>query len=422
MKKLFVFLMIVTGSLSAQQVLDKIIAVVDNEVILQSELDLRMTIEAAQRNISPNDTTYRRNLLNEMINEKLLYAQSELDSVTVTDDQVKQQLESKMNYIVNQYGSRERVEQVYGMPFEKLKRSLLDDTRKEMMAYMLQQKKFSAVEATRKEVEEFYQNYKDSLGIVQEKFTISHIFQNPKTGERVKKKARDLAFSLLDSLKHGVDFAKLAKKYSDDPGSASKGGDLGIVKRGQFVTEVEAATFALAPNQLSGIVESIFGFHIIQLLERHGESVHARHILIKVKGDDESDLKSIEFLTDIRDSIMKKVNTFEYYAKKYSDDKENAKYGGELGSFESTQLDKSLLDIIYKLKEGDISYPKRLEVDRNTYGYHLVRLDKRISTHKANLELDYADIKRVTEVSKKQKLFAAWIKDIKDRIYWEVRL
>jgi peptidyl-prolyl cis-trans isomerase SurA len=422
MKKILFLFLLISGTLSAQQVLDKIIAVVDNEIILQSELDLRMSIEAAQRNINPADSTLRRSVLNGMIEEKLLYAQAELDSVTVTDDQVKQQLESKMNYIVQQYGSRERVEQVYGMPFEKLKRSLLDDTRKEIMAYMLQQKKFATVEATRKEVEEFYKSYKDSMGVVQEKFTISHIFQNPKTGERVKKKARDLALSLLDSLKHGSDFAKLAKKYSDDTGSASLGGDLGTVKRGQFVSEVEAATFALAPNQISSVVESIFGFHIIQLLERRGESVHARHILIKAKGDDESDLKSIEFLTDIRDSIMKKINTFEYYAKKYSDDKENAKYGGDLGSFEATQLDKSLLDIIYKLKEGDISYPKRLEVDRNTYGYHIVRLDKRIPMHKANLEMDFPEIKRVAEVSKKQKLYSAWMKEIKNRIFWEIRL
>jgi peptidyl-prolyl cis-trans isomerase SurA len=422
MKKIIFLFILIASTLSAQKVLDKIIAVVDNEIILQSELDLRVSIEAAQRNVNPADSTVRRNVLNGMIEEKLLYAQAELDSVTVTDDQVKQQLESKMNYIVQQYGSRERVEQVYGMQFEKLKRSLLDDTRKEIMAYMLQQKKFATVEATRKEVEEFYDSYKDSLGVVQEKFTISHIFQNPKTGERVKKKAKELAISLLDSLKHGSDFAKLAKKYSEDPGSASLGGDLGTVKRGQFVSEVEAATFALAPNQISGVVESIFGFHIIQLLERRGESVHARHILIKVRGDDESDLKSIEFLTDLRDSITKKVNTFEYYAKKYSDDKENAKYGGELGSFEASQLDKTLLDIIYKLKEGDISYPKRLEVDRNTYGYHLVRLDKRVPTHKANLELDFPEIKRVTEVSKKQKLYSTWMKEIKNRIFWEIRL
>ena len=422
MKKFLFVLFVFAGLLNAQQVLDKVVAVVDNEIILQSEFDFRANMEAQQRNINPADSTFRRQVLNAMIEEKLLYAQAELDSITVSDEQVKQQLEYQINYFIQQYGSRERLEQVYGMPIEKLKRSLQDDTKKNLMAEMLKQKKFGQMDASRKEIEDFYDMYKDSLGVVAEKFTIAHIFQNPKTGERVKKKAREFAESLLDSLKHGADFAKLAKKYSDDPGSAAQGGDLGSVKRGVFFPEFEAADFALAPNQISGVIESPVGFHIIQLLERRGESIHTRHILIKVKSDDESDLKAIEFLTDIRDSIVRGKNTFEYYAKLYSDDKETAKFGGTLGTFETSQLDKPLLDIIYKLKEGEISFPKRLDLDKNVYGYHIVKLEKRIPQHKANMDLDFAELKRMTEYYKKQKLFAKWIDDIKSRIYWQVRL
>jgi peptidyl-prolyl cis-trans isomerase SurA len=415
-------LFISLGTLNAQQLLDRIIAVVDNEVILQSELEFRVNYEAQQRNISPTDTTLRRFVLNTMIEDKLLYAQAELDSITVSDDQVKNQLENQINYFIQQYGSRERLEQIYGMPLEKLKRTLQDDTKKSLMAEMLKQKKFGQIDASRKEVEEFYNTFKDSIGVVPEKYKIAHIFQNPKTGERVKKKAKDLALSIIDSLKKGADFAKLAQKYSDDLGSAPNGGDLGTVKRGKLVPEFEAAAFALTPNQISGIVESVFGYHIIQLLERHGESIHARHILVKVKGDDESDLKSIEFLTEIRDSIVRKFNTFEYFAKKYSDDKESSKFGGVLGIYESSQLDKQLLDIIYKLKEGDVSYPKRLDIDKTTYGYHLVKLLERIPQHKATVETDYADIKKVTEMQKKQKLYMQWIKEIKERIYYEIRI
>ena len=422
MKKIFLIMLVMTGMINSQQVIDKIVAAVDNDVILQSELEFRINMEAAQKNLNPADVNLRRQILNAMIEEKLLYAQAELDSITVTDDQVKQRLEEQMNYFIQQYGSRERLEQVYGMPFEKIKRSLQDDTRKGLMSYMLQQKKFGQLDATRKEVEDFFQTFRDSLPGVQEKFTIQHIFQNPKTGERIKKKAKDFALSLLDSLKHGADFGLLAKKYSDDPGSASQSGDLGSVKRGALVPEFEAAAFALAPNQISGIVESVFGFHIIQLLERRGESIHCRHILIKIKSDEESDLKAIEFLTDVRDSIVKGKNTFEHYAHLFSDDKETAKLGGELGSFEASQLDKSLLDVIYKLKEGEISFPKRLEVDRNVYGYHIVKLVKRIPAHKANLDIDYTDVKRIAEYYKKQKMYAKWMEEIKSKIYWEVKL
>jgi peptidyl-prolyl cis-trans isomerase SurA len=422
MKKWLLVFFIIAGIINAQEILDKIVAVVDNEIILKSELDFRATVEAAQRNTVATDSTLRRQILNSIIEEKLLYAQAELDSITVTDEQVKQQLESQMNYFIQQYGSAQKIEEVYGMPIERLKRSLEDDTKKNLMAQMLQQKKFGQLDASRKEVEDFYKKFKDSLGIVNDKYEISHIFQNPKSGERIKKKAKDFAFALLDSLKHGADFSKLAKKYSDDPGSASQGGDLGSVKRGVFFPEFEAAAYALAPNQLSGIVESPVGYHIIQLLERHGESIHCRHILIKVKSDDEADLKAIEFLSDLRDSVVRGKNTFEYYAKLNNDDKETARFGGALGIFETSQLDKSLLDIIYKLKECEISYPKRLEVSKNVYGYHIVKLIRKIPKHKADIDIDYIDLKRMTEYYNKQKYYAEWIKDIKSRVYWEIRL
>jgi peptidyl-prolyl cis-trans isomerase SurA len=418
----FIFLIILSATIIAQQTGDKIVAVVDNEIILKSELDFRANFEAQQRNKNPNDNEFLRAILNQLIEEKLLYAQAELDSVTVTDEQVNQQLEYQINYFIQQYGSKERLEQVYGMPVEKIKRTLRDDTRKNIMSQIVQQKKFGVIQSSRFEVEDFYNSFKDSIGVVAERFQIAHIFQNPKTGERIKAKSRMFAESLLDSVKKGIDFAQLAKQFSDDPGSASQGGDLGFVKRGVFYPEFEAVAFALATNQLSGIVESPVGFHIIQLLERRGESIHTRHILVKIKADDEADLKAIELLNEIRDSIISNKNSFEYYAKKFSDDKETSKFGGELGVFEKNQLDKSLLDIIFKMKDGELSFPKRLQVDNNTYGYHLVKLLKKTPEHIANLEQDFNEIKKLADYYKKQKLYAKWMQELKDKIFWEVRM
>ncbi|AFN73414.1 Parvulin-like peptidyl-prolyl isomerase [Melioribacter roseus P3M-2] len=421
MKKIFLFFLLASG-IYAQQTIDRIVAVVDNDIILQSELEFRANVEAAQRQLPQIDSTLLRNVLIRMVEEKLLYAQAELDSVVVSDDQVKSQLDYQINYFIQQYGSQEKLEEAYGMPVEKIKRVLRDDTRKNLMAQMLQQKKFGEIQVSRKEVEDFYEVYKDSLGMVPEKFELAHIFQNPKTGEQTKKRAYEFARSLLDSLIQGADFAYLARKYSDDPGSASEGGDLGYVKRGVFYPQFEAAAFSLAPNQISDIVETPVGYHIIQLLDRRGESIHVRHILVKLKADDEADLKAIEFLNEIRDSILAGHNTFEYYAKKYSDDKESAKFGGKLGIFEASQLDKSLLDLIYKMKEGDISYPKRMELDPTSYGYHIVKLIRRIPQHKPNLEQDYDELKRLAEYYKRQKIYNEWMQEIKKRIYWEIRL
>ncbi len=421
-KKILVLFLFFPLLLSAQEVLDKIAAVVGDEIILKSELDFRAELVAATQGGNPQDKNFRKKVLESMIEEKLLYEQAKLDSITVSDDQVNEQLDRQINYYIQQYGSKERVEKIYGMSIERIKRELRDDTRKNLMAQMVQQQKFGQVDVSRKEVEEFFDKYKDSLGVVPEKFEIAHIFINPQKGARVRAKALEKAKEILDSLKNGADFAKLAKKYSDDPGSASRGGDLGFVKRGVFYPEFESAAFKLKVGQISGIVESPVGFHIIQLLERRGDEIHTRHILIKLKSDAKADLEAIDFLNAIRDSITRGFHTFEYYAKKYSDDKQSAPYGGKLGTFDKGQLDPSLLEQLYKLKPGGITYPKRLDIDRNTYGYHIVKLIKRIKAHKPSLATDYDEIKRIAELDKKQRLYNEWIKELKKKIYWEIRI
>lgn len=423
MKKI-VFILFLSGLsfLSGQEVADKIIAVVDNEVILQSELDFQLAMFAAQRNLDPKDEKLRETLLNKLIEDKLMYAQSILDSVEVSDDDVDRQLDQVIGYYTQQYGSKERLEQAYGMSTERIRREMREDTRKNLMAEMLKNQKFGQIEVTRREVEEFFNENKDSLGLISEKFEIAHIFINPKSSDKLKQKTKEFAKVLIDSIKNGADFAELAKKNSDDPGSASSGGDLGFVKRGVFYPEFEAAAFKLKKGELSDVIESPVGFHIIELLEKRGESIHARHILLKPKSDDAADLKAIEKLSELRDSVINKTNTFGYYAGKFSDDKETAKFKGLLGIFEVGQLDKQLLDQVYKLEEGEIGFPKRLELGNGEYGFHIIKLLKRIPEHKASLEADYDEVKKIAEFKKREKLFNKWITEIKKNVYWETRI
>lgn len=421
-KYIFLLFLFTAGTIAAQEVLDKVVAVVGDEIILRSELEFRINVLASKRNIDPQNEDVKKSVLQEMIGEKLLYAQAELDSIEVSDQEINQQLDYQMNYFIQQLGSEERVEQMYGMSIERIKRELREDVRKNLMTQRVQQQKFAQIDVSRKDVEDFFTQYKDSLGLIPEKYTISHIFINPNEGEQVKKKAREFASALLDSIKAGKDFAQLAKEYSDDPGSARLGGDLGFVKRGLFYPEFEAAAFALKPGQISGIVESPVGYHIIELLERRGESIHTRHILIKVKSDDKTDLNAITFLTQLRDSVLSGDSTFSYYAKKYSDDKETAPRGGELGVYELNQLDKNLKNQVVNLSEGEISFPKRLDVGGGNYGFHIVRLDKKVPAHNPSLERDYDEIKRIAQFRKRQELYVDWIEEIKDNVYWEVKI
>jgi len=422
MTKYFLFLLIfILPELTAQQSVDKVIAVVDNEIILKSELEYQINLLAVQRKIDPKTPALREQVLKMLIDEKLVYAQAGLDSISVSEDEIGKQIEYQISQLTQQYGSKERIEQMYGMSLEKIKRELRDDVRKNIMIQKMQEKKFGQVESTRREVDDFFAQFKDSLGVIPEKVKISHIFKNPQTSVALKAKYKATAQTILDSIKAGVDFAELAKKYSEDPGSAVQGGDLGFVKRGVFYPEFESAAYALKEKQLSEVTESPVGFHIIQLLERRGESIHTRHILIKVKADDESDLNTIEMLTEIRDSIVRKFGTFSELAKKYSDDKETVNLGGQLGSFYLNQLDKNLLDVAGKLKENEISYPKRVNYAGDSYGYHIVWLEKKIPQHKPNIDVDYTELKKLSDEYKKQKLYAAWLEELKTKIFWEVK-
>ncbi len=421
-KNILTFFFALLLTINAQEVLDKVVAIVGDEIILKSELDYQTTYRAAQRNLDPNDETLRRQILNEEIEKKLLYAQAELDSIEISDEEIESQLDYQLNFFKQQYGSQERLESAYGMSIERIRRELRDETRKNLMAQTVQNQKFGMVDVSRKEVDDFFETYQDSLGLIPEKFEIAHIFINPKANDRVTKKAKDFAQSLLDSIRAGADFAKLAKQYSNDPGSAKLGGDLGFVKRGVFFPEFESAAFALAEGQISEVIKSPVGFHIIQLLERRGESINTRHILIKIKNDDDADLESITILSDLRDSILSEKNTFAFYARTYSDDKETSKFGGKLGNFEVGQLDKSLLDQVYKLKEGEISFPKRLNLDNGEYGFHIIKLVKRTPEHLANIDNDYEDIKRLVIFDKRQKLYLKWMSELKSKIFWEIRL
>lgn len=415
----FLFLINVTF---AQQAIDKIVAVVDNEIILQSELEFQAMMFAAQRQIDPNTPGLKQQILNSLIEEKLLYAQAELDSIIVTEDEIDQRIDYQIKVLTQQLGSLANIEKQYGMSIERIKRELRDDVKKNVMVQRLQEKNFGTISVTFPEVEEFYNTYKDSIGMIPEKVTIYHIFQNPKASEIIKKKFKDKAQSILDSIKAGADFAELAKKYSEDPGSAAAGGDLGFVKRGVFYPEFESVAFRLSEGEISDVIETPVGFHIIQLLERRGESIRTRHILIKVKAGEDADLQTIEFLTAVRDSVIKGFGTFEDYAKKYSEDKETAVFGGELGTFYRNQLDKPLLDAIGKLKQGEISFPRRLEYAPGTYGYHIVYLKSRIPEHKVSLNEDFDELKRLAIEYKKQREYQKWIAELKQRIYWEVRI
>jgi peptidyl-prolyl cis-trans isomerase SurA len=411
---------LLAASPARAQVLDRIVAVVENDLILESELNAQVQFFAYNNHVDVKTPGLRDQVLQTMINEKLIVAKAIEDSVTVTDEEVQQQLDAVIQQRIAQAGSEARLEEMWGMPLSRIKREFRDEMRKSLLAQKLQQQRLGSATIGRHEVEEFYRTYKDSLPRVPEEVELAHIYMKPKASEASRTAARTKLQALLDSLKAGVDFAALARRHSQDPGTAQQGGELGLVRRGQFVKEFETAVFALAEGQISGIVETDRGMHIIQLEERRGDAVRARHIMLRIERDKASDDAVIVLLDSIRTAILGGAS-FAEMAKKYSEDTESNLIGGNLGTLDLEQLDKSWAATVAPLKGGEISKPERLTVG-NSYGYHIVWVKKRTTAHPMTLEQDYRRLEQLALNNKRARDYQKWMEDLRKDIYWQVRL
>jgi peptidyl-prolyl cis-trans isomerase SurA len=306
------------------------------------------------------------------------------------------------------------------MPIGRIKREFRDQMRKNLLAERLQQQRFGEARISRREVEEFFAAYRDSLGLVPEEVTLVHIAVRLKPGGEALARGRAKVQTILDSLKSGADFAGLAQRYSEDPGSAPRGGDLGFVRRGQFVKEFETAVFSLTEGQISEPVETEFGFHIIELLERRGDAVHPRHILVRIERSEADHDSVIALLDSIRTRALRGED-FGVLARQYSDYKETAAIGGSLGASEINNVDRSILPAIEGLRDGEISKPTRLTVP-GFDGYQIVMVKKRAPEHTPSLETDHERLESLALNHKRSLEYSSWLEELRKNIYWESRL
>jgi len=417
-----VFSTVFAISLVAQQsVIDKIVAVVGKEPIFLSDLNSQVEMYAFNNKVDASTPALKQQILEAMINEKLMLAKAQDDTnISISEDQVTNQLDALIQQNVSRLGSEKKLEEVYGMPITKLKREFRDETRNQLMVQALQQEKFGDLRPTRREVEDFFRQYQDSLPNVPEQLELYYIFRIPKVGSEMKERVRQKLQVILDSIKAGGDFGDFARRYSEDKGTASSGGDLGYVRRGEFFTEFEEAVFALKVNEISPIVETPLGFHIIQLLDRRGEQVHPRHILLKFQEDPSEADSTVAFLRRLKDSA-EHGSDFSELAKRYSDDKQSAQIGGFLGQLPVTQFDKSLLDATSKLHDGEISDPIAVAGGK-TPGYQILYLKKRTKEHRMQLPEDWKQVEDLATSYKRTTEYQTWLKQLRSEVYWESRL
>ena len=408
------------------QPLDAVIAVVGDHPIFKSSIDAQTQLLLMQRgatNVSPDTLmAMRKQILESEIDQKLLLAQADADSVTVSEQEIDDQLDAIIKNYIARFGSEAAVEQAFGKSIAELKASpdLRERTRENLIEERERYKVVPPVTSvSRQDVEAFFKLYQDSLPPVGEEAELATIVKLVKPHADQKEHARKTAEMILDSLRHGADFAVMAKRYSQDE-TASAGGDLGgFYPRGTFLPAFEEAAFKLKPGEISDVVETSQGFHIIKLLERRGEEIHVAQILIKptVNAMDEAQVR--DTLMMLRDSALHGAD-FAKLAEEHSDDPETRPFGGSLGKIPVNNLGPEQRSVIDSLNPGDISQPIQIAYSNNRTGFQIVKLIRKIPAHKISLDQDYHDLEAAALQWKQSQDLERWLATARHRIYVDV--
>ena len=396
-------------------VVDQVIAVVGNEVVLLSDLEAQTQQMMAQTNLRGDELRCR--VIDQLLLNKLLLHHAGVDSVTVSEDQVEQKISQNMAYYIQQVGSVEKLEQYYGKTLAELKDEFKPIIRDQLLIQQMQSKLTSSITASPADVKHFFDAIpEDSLPLINAEMEYAQILLKVPFSSDSKRAAREQLDALRQRIVSGEDFSTLAILYSQDIESAKQGGELGFVNRGDLVPEFEAAAFKLNnTTDVSPIVESPFGFHIIQLIERRGERINCRHILIRAQVQPEDVTKTQSKADSIAGVIRSGSMNFEEAALQYSDDKDTKNNGGLVmnpatGStrFESEVMEPLILFQLDKLQVGEITNPIYATTREGDQIYRIIKLKSRTLPHRLNIRDDYQRLQELAQADKQNRTLEQW--------------
>lgn len=410
----------------AQKVLiDDVVATVGDDAILRSDIEYQY--EQALIDGANYGGDMKCHIFEQLLIQKLMINQAKIDSVMVQDNEVVNQVDSRINYFMQQVGGQEKLEEYFNKPLTQIKRDQMDIVRTQLITQKTQGEITKDIKITPSEIRRYYsQMSEDSIPFVPAQYEIMQIVLFPAVEQeeidRIKGRLREFQKQVAE----GRDFATLAVLYSDDPGSASRGGDLGWYSKAGFVPEFSAVAFNLQEKgKVSKIVETEFGYHIIQLIDKKGDRINCRHILMKPKISAENKKKASDFLDTITSMIEKDKITFEHAAIRFSMDKDSRSNGGLMvnpnnGStkFQINELPAEVAKAIQGLKEGEYSKPfMMVDERRGKETYRIVMLKRRHEPHKANIRDDYSMLQTLMEERKRKDVVDNWIKQRIKELY-----
>lgn len=403
-------------TLRAQPVsLNRIIAKVDNYYVLKSDLEESLQSYAAQNQTAPP----KCQLLESLVINKMMLAKADIDSVVVDDKLVDGQLDQRMSYMAQQFGSEKNIVEAYGKSLEMLKSELRTQVRDQMTVKKMQDKITEKMKVTPNEVRKFFNQIpKDSLPYMAAEVEVGQIVRFAKVTKEQKDALRARLQAVKERVVAGEDFGKLAKEMSEDVGSAQNNGDLGFAKRGTMVAPFEGAALKLKPNELSDVVESDFGFHLIQLIETRGAEYHARHILLRPDYNRLDLTGPTQFLDSLRHQIQIDSVKFAVAAKTYSDDKGTADAGGLLRDAQSGStrlavdgsMEYALFTMLDTMKVGTITAPLPYRTEDGKSAMRILYYKTKLNPHTANFKLDFEKLQNIVLTNKKNHAIDEWFR------------
>jgi peptidyl-prolyl cis-trans isomerase SurA len=394
---------------------DKVQMIVDDKIILHSDIENQINLMVKELN---DDRESRCYLVEQLILNRLLTTQAVRDSIPLSDEEVDNELDRKINYYVSMLGSKEQFEEYYNKPIEVIKEDFRDDIKDQMLAQRMKNKIVEGLTVTPTEVRDFFKKIpKDSLPYYNTEYELSQIVIKVKVGEAQHKAALNKILDLRKRAFEGEDFGLLATLYSEDPGSASENGELGLVPRGTFVPEFEAAAFKLQPGEISDVVKTQFGYHVIKLNRRLGEQIDVSHILIRAQATSK-DMQAGKDKIDSIAAVLKKGDlSFFEAVKQFSEDEFSKGNGGRVLNYETggtvmepQQMDPYLFKLVENLNEGQYSEPEPFQMQDGSFAFRLVKVDSKVPPHEANLAQDYSKIFEAAKEEKEQRILEQWVK------------
>ena len=420
---LILLFLVITGignniySQSDKKIVDKVVAIVGENSILYSDIE-NQYLQYLMQGYTANSQEIRCRIFEEILFAKLLLNQAQLDSIEISEDQVESEMDRRLQYFISQIGSQEELEKYYNKTLVEIKNDLRSVIREQILTQQVKGNITSSIKITPSEVKDYFKKIpNDSLPLIESNIKYAVITKKPVVTPEEKAFAKQKIEGLRKRILDGEDFATLAKIYSEDPGSALKGGELGDFTRGVMYPEFESAAFALQKGEVSEVVETEAGFHILQLIKRKGDYINVRHILIQTKVSPFSIQKTQLFMDSVYQLIASGKMTFEEAAFKFSDDDFKTAGGVAINpntgnnSFTPQEIAKDIFFKLDKMNVGGVSKPIITRDNQNKAVIKIVKLVQRTSPHKASLKTDYNKIQALALQKKKADAISKWINE-----------